>query len=156
MVTTQVDFSLQIALERNVPHLACKVWVRGLFSLKRWGCVKYRINTYLFLSTQPMSTNFLLTPCSKVRYIHVAPLVLAMSTNSVLTPCEQGAVHFSPRPYAQYRWATRLQARCGTLPCNHLSSYSEMLNPIFFARKLLISFIFSAAKNSLHRQSAHR
>ena len=36
---------------------------------------------------------------------------------------QQGAVHFSPRPYAQYRWATRLQARCGTLPCNHLSSY---------------------------------
>ena len=37
-----------------------------------------------------------------------------------------------------------------------LSRYSEMLNPIFFARKNLISFIFSAAKNSLHRQFAHR
>ena len=29
-----------------------------------------------------------------------------MRTNPVLTPCKQGAVHFSPRPYAQYRWAT--------------------------------------------------
>ena len=39
---------------------------------------------------------------------------------------------------------------------NNLSSYPEMLNPTFFARKLLISFIFSAAKKSLHRQFAHR
>ena len=34
----------------RVPHLACKVWVRSLYSLKRWECVKYRINTDLFLS----------------------------------------------------------------------------------------------------------
>ena len=34
-----------------------------------------------------------------------------MSTNPVLTPCKQGAVHFSPRPYAQYRWATRCKQR---------------------------------------------
>ena len=50
---------------RNVPHLACKVWVRSLFSLKRWGCVKYRITTDLFLSTQPMRTNSVLTPCEQ-------------------------------------------------------------------------------------------
>ena len=29
--------------------------------------------------------------------------IYPMRTNPVLTPCEQGAVHFSPRPYAQYR-----------------------------------------------------
>ena len=34
-----------------------------------------------------------------------------MRTNPVLTPCKQGAVHFSPRPYAQYRWATRCKQR---------------------------------------------
>ena len=32
--------------------------------------------------------------------------IYPMRTNPVLTPCKQGAVHFSPRPYAQYRWAT--------------------------------------------------
>ncbi len=29
MVTTQVDFYLQIALERNVPHVARNVWLSG-------------------------------------------------------------------------------------------------------------------------------
>ena len=29
MVTTQVDFYLQIALERNVPHVASYVWLSG-------------------------------------------------------------------------------------------------------------------------------
>ena len=48
-----------------------------------------------------------------------------MRTNPVLTPCKQGAVHFSPRPYAQYRWATRPQARCGTLPYNHQIRYQK-------------------------------
>ena len=37
--------------------------------------------------------------------------------NKHLTHTKQGAVHFSPRPYAQHRWATRLQARCGTILC---------------------------------------
>ena len=72
-----------------------------------------------------MWTKSLLTPCSKVRYFHVVPLALAMRTNPVLTPCEQGAVHFSPRPYAQYRWATRPQARCSTLPYNHQIRYQK-------------------------------
>ena len=45
-----------------------------------------------------------------------------------LTHTKQGAVHFSPRPYAQYRWATRLQARWGTLPCNDdLNTYPELV-----------------------------
>ena len=83
----------------KVPHLACKVWVRSSYSLvvclERDLCLSYTLHTLTF----------------------------SMRTNSVLTPCKQGAVHFSPRPYAQYRWATRLQARCGTLSCNHLSSY---------------------------------
>ena len=84
--------------------LLCKVWVRSLFSLKRWGCVKYRINTDLFLSTQPMSTNSLLTPCSKVRYFHVAPWPWQ---------CER-------TPYSH-------QARCGTFlsstMCNEKSTW---------------------------------
>ena len=63
--STQVKVVRSQGSNVKVPHLACKVWVRSLFSLKRWGCVKYRINTDLFLSTQPMSTNSLLTPCKQ-------------------------------------------------------------------------------------------
>ena len=68
----------------KVPHLACKVWVRSLFLLKRWGCVKYRINTDLFLSSQPMITNSLLTPCKQGAVLSRYPMALAMSTGFVL------------------------------------------------------------------------
>ena len=67
--------------------------------------------------------------------------------NKHLTHTKQGAVHFSPRPYAQYRWATRLQARCDTLPYNHLSSYivCTSLNPFYYeCTENYLRFAFSA------------
>ena len=40
MVTTQVDFYLQIALERNVPHVACMSRVFALIDRERDGWQK--------------------------------------------------------------------------------------------------------------------
>ena len=79
---------MQIVLERNVPHLACKVWISGF---QMFVLIEVVINEPTF----PLSH----TPTSNVRYI-----AFSMRTNPVLTPC----------------------SRCGTLPCNHLSSYDSL------------------------------
>ena len=104
------------SLFSNVPHVACNVWVRSLFSLKRWGCVKYRINTDLFLSTQPMSTNSVLTPCKqgavlsrysmalqweRTLYSHVASNVRYISHLGVQTPNQ---INLPSRPFNLTFW----------------------------------------------------
>ena len=78
--------------------------------LERDLCLSYTLHTLTF----SMRTNSVLTPC-KQGAVHFSPL--KWPNSPVLTPCKQGAVHFSP-----LKW---LQARCGTLPCNHLNSYRK-------------------------------
>ena len=130
----------------KVPHLArCeyKVCSHCYANLKSQKNCFWIISWYVL----SMSTNTLLTPCkARCGTFTLLPSLLPARCeygvcshwnssrrqctarcffyeNKHLSHSKQGAVHFSPRPYAQYRWATRLQARCSTLPCNHLSSY---------------------------------
>ena len=119
----------------KVPHLARKVWVRSLFSLK--GMYRTLLATcgsanvlglYLYIRY----IQWVQTPyshlASKVRYItHLGVLThlsFPLRTNSVLTPCKQGAV------LSRYSIALAMRTNSLLTPCKQgavLSRYSMAL-----------------------------
>ena len=85
MVTTQVDFYLQIALERNVPHVARNVW---LSCFQMFVLFEVVINESTFLLSKQRAVHCIFnenehrthTLTSNVRYI-----AFPMKTSTVLT-----------------------------------------------------------------------
>ena len=93
IVTTQVKNVRSLYTEvSNVPHVACNVWVRSLYSLPRpWSNVKV---PHLACKVWVRSSYSLVVCLERDLCLSYTlhTLTFSMRTNSVLTPCKQGAV----------------------------------------------------------------